>query len=358
MKFLYVAGESANWVINLCNEFCKKGHEVTCVVQQVDEYDSENKIEEHKNLTRINVDYNVMFHPSSLKKELENQGQLYVGYDFVFGSHAPITPVLEMLSQELEVNWGVMLLDIPTDLMIEDEYRRLQWKFWFGNMRSAEQVVFNTHVARDEYANFTGVYYSDNNVVTYATSVPKEFAMSGSTIKGDYVVSASRLTHIKNISMITRALAYLNKPIKQVVIGRDRGDLHTIMSVAKEHGVQVEHKEMVSEAEKFSLIKNSLCLVYPQKTAYIGGLSAWESMMIGKPTICSNYKVLHDLYKNHIDYFDINSIKELASKIDSVYTDDYNIPKLQFASDYAYEEASFSTMATKLLKIMSNIKGD
>lgn len=357
MKILYIAGESANWVINLCNKMCEQGHEVTCVVQQLDEYDKDNPAIEHENLKRINVTYDIMFDPIKMLGYLEDMDSFNDDYDIIFGSHTPVTPVLRYLSENTpNTPWGVMLLDIPTDLIRTEETRQVQWNYWFNVMKTAKEVVFNTFVARDEYKKFVGKDFSDENVITYATQIPEEFKMSGSEIKGDYIVSACRLTPVKNISMITRALALTDRPIKQVVIGRDRGDLQIISALAKEHRVKVEYKDMVSEQEKYQLIRDSLCLAYPQQTEYIGGLSPWEGMMIGKPTICTDYKVLKDLFKDHIDYFDRSSILALADKIEEIYDNNYDKNKLVAASTYAYKDATFDTMASKLIKVFERMK--
>ena len=355
MNILYIAGESANWVINLCNEMCNKGHDVTCVVQQLDEYDKDNPAVEHPNLKRINVNYDIMFNPEKMFETLEEQKKLY-GYDIIFGSHAPVTPVLSHLSKILEIPWGVMLLDIPTDLIMREELRQKQWTYWFSIMKNANEVVFNTLVARDEFDRFMKKYYPDENVVTYATKIPDEYKLSGLDIKGDYVVSACRLTPVKNVSMITKALALVDRPIKQMVVGRDRGDLATIQKVAEENNIQVIYKDMVSEKEKYELIKNSLCLAYPQYTEYIGGLSPWEGMMIGKPTICSDFNVLKDLFKDKIDYFNRNSAQELADKITEIYDKEYDEERLKKASEYAYEDACFETMAKKLINVFERMK--
>jgi glycosyltransferase involved in cell wall biosynthesis len=327
------------------------------VVQQLDEYDKDNPAEQHKNLNRINVNYDVMFSADRLVSELTSNGALY-DYDVVFGSHAPVTPVLKHLSRLLYIPWGVMLLDIPTDLIMNEPARHRQWTYWFNVMSSASQVVFNTDIARDEFKRIVGVDFFDDNVVTYATKIPEEYKLSGMDIKGDYVVSACRLTPIKNISMITKALALVDRPIKQIVIGRDRGDLAKIKKIAEENKVEVIYKDMVSEKEKFELIRDSLCLAYPQNTEYIGGLSPWEGMMIGKPTVCTDFKVLKDLFKDNIDYFDKNSVQAFADKLTEIYDNVYAKEKLKRASEYAYEDASFKTMASKLIHVFKKMVGE
>lgn len=356
MKILYVAGESANWVINLCNKMCEQGHEVICVVQQLDEYDKDNPIKEHENLTRINVDYDTMFNPSKMLSII-NDADLNIGVsvDVIFGSHAPVTPVLHSLSKFYNIPWGVMLLDIPTDLIEKETLRKEQWTYWFKFMKHAKEVVFNTFVARDEYEKFMKIKYSNDNVITYATTVPEKYKLSGIDIKGDYIVSACRLTPVKNISMITQALALVDRPIKQLVIGRDRGDLHRIQKTAKDNNILVYYLEMATEQQKHEYIKNSLCLVYPQQTEYIGGLSPWEGMMIGKPVICTDYKVLKDLFKDNVEYFDRNSVQALADKITEIYDNKYDEKKLIKSSSYAYKDATFETMAKKLISVFKKM---
>lgn len=355
MRILYFGGESANWVINLCNEMCKQGHEVTCVVQQLDEYDKDNPIKEHENLTRINVDYNTMFSPDKMLKKIV---ELNKTFDIVYGSHTPVSPVVNTIARTYSIPWGIMILDVPVNQMNEERGRMLQWQYWFDVMKYANSITFNTFVARDAYYDFTHQWFPDENVITYAVNVPDKFVKSGINIKGDYVVSAFRLTTQKNANLITRALARLNLPIKQVVIGRDNGDLKVIKDIAERNGVEVIYKEMVTEEEKYELIKNSLCLVYPQKSAYIGGLSPWEGMIIGKPTIVSDYKVLRDLFGDEIIYVDSEDSEELAKEIAYLYAKDKDDIFLEYQSNKALREASFEKMAKKLLKVFEkNVEG-
>jgi hypothetical protein len=356
MRILYIAGESANWVINLCNEMCKQGHEVTCVVQQLDEYDKDNIIVNHPNLTRINVDYSIMFSP---EKMLQKILALNKTFDIVYGSHTPVSPTINHIARTLSLPWGIMILDIPTNQINEERGRALQWQYWFDIMKYANSITFNTYVARDEYYNFTHQWFPDENVITYAVNIPERFYKSGIDIKGDYVVSAFRLTTQKNANLITRALSRLNLPLKQVVIGRDNGDLKEIKKIAENNNIEVIHKEMVTEEEKYELIKNSLCLVYPQKSAYIGGLSPWEGMIIGKSTIVSDYKVLHDMFGEHAIYVDPDNEEDLAKEIAFIYAEK-RVSNLKMLQHYlhALDSANFKDMAKGLLKVFEkNIKG-
>lgn len=350
MRILYVAAESANWVINLCNKFCELGHTVTCVVQQIDEYDSKNPIKEHKNLNRINVDFKTFFNPTLLKSKLLSTLQTQK-FDIVFGSHAPISPVIADIAKTFKLPWGVMLLDIPTDLMYEDRNRMRQWLYWFDVLKYADMILFNTFVARDEYEKFTHQYFSDEYVIAYATNMPGKHDNCGIDIKGDYIVSACRLTPVKNCKIIPEALKLLDMNLGYVCIGRDRGELDIIKKTCKDNNIDFKHYESISEDKKFDLIKNSSMMIYPQQTKYIGGLSPFEAMYCGKPVILSNYPVLHDLFENNATYFE-NSVETLAQRISYVHGTKRKLlkPFLKKSNDYSKRLASFNNMAELMLK--------
>jgi len=352
MKILYLAAESANWVISLCNEFCKNGHEVTCVVQDSDEYDKDNSVEEHENLTRVNVSMEHFFIPAKMKSALAKE-LTTKKFDIVFGSHAPVSSSVKEISEMKGIPWGIMLLDIPKDLMERDRKRMLQWTGWFDMLKYANQIIFNTHVARDVYYDYTKQWFSNDNVITYGTAFKPEYFKAGKDIKGDYIVSMCRLTNVKAVSNITIALAPLNVPLKQVVVGRDRGDLENIKYISNQHSVEIEHYENVTENEKYELIKNSAMVIYPQRSEYIGGLNPWEAMYVGKPVICYDYKVLKDLYGNDgVQYVDKNAGNGLSRKILEVYylKEEFKDEafRLNENAEYAADEASFKTMAERM----------
>ena len=96
MRILYFGAESANFVTHTCNAICKQGNEVTMVVQALDEYDKENPIPLHKNLKRINIEYEKYFKPHQVLGILLDEMKQNK-YDIIFGSHVPISPVLEKL---------------------------------------------------------------------------------------------------------------------------------------------------------------------------------------------------------------------------------------------------------------------
>lgn len=355
MKIFYVAGESSNWVINLCNEFCNMGHDVTCMIQKLDEYDSYHPPPIHEKLKRVELSYELIFSPKELydeiiKNTLENKP------DIIFGSHAPVCPAVVEAARVLGVPSGIMILDIPSDLMATNPIRAKNWEYWFEFLKVTDLIVVNTEVARQEFQKHTNLEIPEENMIFYAINQPPQFDMAGAEIKGDYVVSVCRLSELKNCILIPKALATLDKGIKYVAIGRDNGQLNEIKEICLAHDIPFEYKETLSEEDKYEMIKNSSMLIYPQKTEYIGGLSPFEAMYAGKPVLVPNLKILRDLYADNAIFFDNDGIDSLAMTIAYVHAVRRGLimKHLKKANAYAKDVASYKTMASKLVKLMED----
>jgi len=355
MKILYIAAESADFVIRLCNKFCEKGHEVTCVTQESDAYDLESSLKGHENLTRINMSFKDILNPNKVKTRLLTSLNKQK-FDVVFGSHAPVSEAVRDIGIMTGSPWGVMLLDIPSDLMVVQRKRMIEWVKWFDVLKYANNMIFNTYVARDEYAKYTGQYFHNNNVIPYATNMPPEFDLAGKGKKGDYVVSVCRLTNMKNCKAIASALAQLDGKIGYHAIGRDSGELRLIKEICKKHGVPFKHSSMITEKEKFEIIRDSSLLIYPQATEYIGGLSPFEGMFVGKPVLAFDFQILKDLFGDNV-YYAEKSIDSLARNIAFLTSVSPSAIEQRIidANRYAKYIASFDNMADGMLKVFERM---
>jgi len=356
MNIMYIAGESSNFVINLCNKFCEKGHNVTCIVQNKDSYDNSNLIKPHKNIIRIDVSYEQLLTGTDILDKV--QTAIFKNkIDIVFGSHSTVSPFVQYLGKKYKLPWGIMLLDIPTNLMYAQRGRMKKWLGWFETMKMADAIIFNTNIARDEYEKFTGQYFDDDYIIPYAINTPPQFDMSGADIKGDYVISVCRLTYQKNCNVIPKALALLNMPKKYVAVGRisHPPELEDIKRVCKENNIEFEHYIDITENKKFELIRDSAMVIYPQMSKYIGGLNPFEGMYCGKSVIANDFDVLRKLYKEHSEYFN-NTPEDLARKISYVYNRKINKDDKLRARQWVEETATFDKMADGMIKIFERIK--
>lgn len=310
MNILYLGGESGNWIVNLCNSLSKLGNIVTCVIQDSDKYEDVKPL---PNVTLI-----------SLKPDNFNEKQIYYkilnkSFDVIMGSHVNVLKQTMDLAKILNLPWGFMVLDVPKDLIEYDRQRQKLWDNYIEALKQADLLIFNTPQALKAYQEISGQQIELNcgPPIVYAFNQIEEYKNSGSKIKGDYVLSICRLTPLKNCVIIPEALGLLEQPKKYIAIGRDGGQLNQIRESCIKYGIEFIHKENITDQEKFELIKNSLCLVYPQVSEYIGGLSPFESMYCGKPTIVPDIKVLSDLYLKYTKYYN-NTVEGLASQIAKV----------------------------------------
>ncbi len=356
MKILYAAYESANWAIRLCNEMAKRGHEVTCLVQSSDDYEAGLEAQAHENLKVIRIPPSAVLDGNIFMRDVFPIFK-DTKFDVAFGSHAPSAMMMRHLANVLDIPWGVMLLDIPSDLMAIDPRRMTQWLIWFEVLDSANTMVFNTYIARDEYARYTNKKFPDENVVVYGTNYIPEYKNAGIDIEGDYVLSICRLVDNKNCIIIPEALALLKGPKKYIAVGRDGGELAIIKRKCEQYGIEFTHYANVTEQEKYELIKNCAALVYPQKTEYIGGLSPFEGLYVGKPVIVPELKVLTDLYGPYPHYFENMNAADLARQLSFAINMDKEIVNLRYmGSDHAEKFADYEQMAEGLLKIMERMK--
>ena len=353
MKILYIGGESANFVIETCNALCEQGHDVTAVVQITDEY---RKIKLHKRLKRINVEFNKFYSPIIMKNKLviefaNNRP------DLIFGSHAPVSPIVFELAKQYGIPWGMMLLDIPENLLKTERWRMKHWNYWFTLLTQADIMVFNNSIARDLFYHYTQNWFPDEYHIHYGTNLPESEKMSGIDIEDDYVLSICRLHSVKNCKLIPEALKYLKSDLKYVAIGRDLGELEIIKQKCKDYGIDFIYKGIVSEEEKWELIKNCAMYIYPQDTEYVAGQASLEAMWAGKPALAGNFKILKELYGKHAYYFNTKDPESLAKQIAYVRSLDKTriIEQLEDACFHVEDTASYKIMGKKLSDLFRKV---
>ena len=354
MNILYVAAEASNFVINLCNEFCKQGHYVTCVIQDFDHYDPENPIKKHPNITEINLPLNTFLNPVRLLRIVEKHLE-HGKYDIVFGSHAPISPIVVVAANKYKIPSGVMLLDIPTDLIHLESNRKRLWNDTFPFIMAANLIITNTGVCAEELEKWTGRKIPKEDVITYAINLHPMFNTLEIKKKEPYVVSVCRLSTVKNCILIPKALKLLDRKLKYVAIGRDNGELENIKKYCKTNNIEFEYLGTVSEYRKFEIIRNASALIYPQDSEYIGGLSPFESMYTGTPSIVPELRILKDLYEDNAFYFENNNEQNLANTIESICTFPPDDAFYKKAHKHAKYEGSFSVMAKRMIERMKTV---
>lgn len=349
MNILYIGEETRNWVMHLVNELSILGHTITVVVKRYDEYDNDNKVKPLKGVKVVEVENDAYFKPDTVSGLIDDIEQ----YDVVYGSHIIACTPVKYIGERYNIPWGIQVLDIPIDLMKKEERRIRNWKYYFKALENVTTMTFIIPKARDDWNKYTGQYYDDTHIIHYPIYIPEDYKLSGIDNDDNYIVSFCRVCDYKNISQATESLAQLNTNTKQVVVGKTNNDLDRIMNIASKYGVKAVHTEQVTEKEKFDLIKNASVVVYPQRSEYLGGLSPWEAMFIGTPTLVYDYDLLKGLYKDSAFYANKDKTDSYTHELAYLLTvkKEFIKDKLIKASDYASEN-NFTNMATKLDKVL------
>lgn len=353
MKILYIANDSVNHAVSIINELAKLGHKVVAHTMSYDYYDSNREIITHKNVTLYPRSDDSLVNPKLFFEQFRE-----TGFDLVFTSTVRTAHLGHMIKKHLNIPWVSMILDVPTHLIKKQPERAMMWKQHFPLLKQADTIVFNTEIARDEFFKFTKVKYPNSNIIIYPTNLPEEFykAGIGHPLKGDakYVVSVCRLTPEKNCKIIPKALSLTKEKYNYVAIGPDQGELEEIKVRCAKEGIPFTHYSGISGKEKMDLIKHSVMMIYPQETEYIGGLPPYEGMFVGKPVLCPNYKVLHDLYGSNVCYYKKNDEKSLAIAIDYLATNDFG-DAYNSVAEFAKRVCNYEVMANGLLKVFEDV---
>jgi len=80
------------------------------------------------------------------------------------------------------------------------------------------------------------------------------------------------------------------------------------------------------------------------------GLPVLEALTLGCPVICSDIPVFHELFEDHVTFFDLNSKEDLRNKI-KMHLKGEQLPKVDMKS--LGEKYSYSSGAKKILSIIS-----
>lgn len=129
--------------------------------------------------------------------------------------------------------------------------------------------------------------------------------------RDDFVLYLGRLDSTKNVHDLIDAMALLRNPPPLVVVGRgyDEDELKARAAVS---GIDCRFMGLVSDAEKWRLVRHCIFLVFP--TSLEGfGMPPGEALSCGKPAVCSDIPILREVYGDMVEYFPVHDVKALAT---------------------------------------------
>lgn len=174
-------------------------------------------------------------------------------------------------------------------------------------------------------------------------------------IEQDQIIYLGRLNEYKNINEIIEVLHLIENPPKLVIIGKGE-EKNRIMQLAEELGVECEFRGELNDEDKWLEIRKSKFMVFP--SSFEGfGMPPAESLMCGKPCICSDIPIFREVYKDKVEYFKEHNLNELAQKMEFLLDNpQYRKKRGEVGRKYILSMYSWEKSASKIEKILKNGK--
>lgn len=175
-------------------------------------------------------------------------------------------------------------------------YRKL-WERARDAYLASDCLIGNSALARQYCEEWIGKATAG---VVYPGIDLEDVGIPGPWPRPFQVVYIGRLHRHKNLEVVFKALAQIKAPPLLVLAGGgpDRASLERL---AKDTRIPVRFAGVVSESEKFHLLKESQLLVFPS-TVEGFGMPPMEALACGTPALCSNLPVLQSVYGQYASY--------------------------------------------------------
>lgn len=154
-----------------------------------------------------------------------------------------------------------------------------------------------------------------------------------------YCVYTGSLYPHKNVERVLLSLQQLPNLQLKLVSSRNVFT-DEVLQRAEALGVseQVQWLGYQSDEDLITLYHGAVALVQPSLSEGFG-LTGLEAMAVGCPVMASDTEIFHEIYQDHVQYFDPNSAEELAEKLQLLQS---KPPSLQFLTAAQKHAQSFT----------------
>lgn len=135
----------------------------------------------------------------------------------------------------------------------------------------------------------------------------------------DFILYLGRLDSTKNVHDLIDAMALLKKAPPLVIVGRGY-DEHELKARAAAAGIDCRFMGLVSDVEKWRLVRQCLFLVFPTSVEGFG-MPPGEALSCGKPAVCSDIPILREVYGDAVEYFPVRQVGLLAEVMQRLLAD-------------------------------------
>jgi len=128
------------------------------------------------------------------------------------------------------------------------------------------------------------------------------------------IVYLGRLNKLKNIDELLEACK--GKDYRIVICGSGEEE-DNLKELAKKQKLNVVFTGPISEDEKWDILSKSRLLVFP--TGFEGyGMPPMEALARGCQVLCSDIKILKEIYSSKVHYFKLHDVNDLKKKITGI----------------------------------------
>lgn len=171
-----------------------------------------------------------------------------------------------------------------------------------------------------------------------------------------YILAVSSLTYQKNFTGLIDAFNLLSdKSHRLLLVGSINRNFAPKDLIKKiDSNDRIKFTGRVSDAELVSLYSNATAFIHP--SFYEGfGIPPLEAQACGCPVICSNAASLPEVCNDAALYFDPYNAQDMASKIDTLLTDQKTSEKLVQLGYQNIKRYSWENSATTLLTTLKDL---
>jgi len=179
--------------------------------------------------------------------------------------------------------------------------------------------------------------------------------------KKKYILAIGIAFRYRNYEVLIKSLEFIDNQINAVIIAPgyyDKGYAAELKSLIQNKSRIFLEEHFISEIEKDLLLKNALCLVFPNKNQ-TWGLAPLESLMHNTIPIisreCGVTEVLED--RIHALHFDPDSPTDLANRINFVIKNNGPCPKIiEIGRTFILENLTWDRYAEEIVHILNGSK--
>ncbi len=278
--------------------------------------------------------------------------------DYVIGYHTTSTIKANKLAKKFGIKSATFVFETPSwmhsqlkDRWLEEYHGRFR-KLWNATKEELKivQIIFsNSDLTKKENEKWLGRKID-------ATIYPGlDATLADKTVnilKENQIIYLGRLNKYKNVDVLIKALSQINPP--QLVVCGDGEEKNKLIKLSTGLNVKCDFKGSVSEEDKWKEIKRSLFMVFP--SSFEGfGMPPMEALYCGIPCICADIPILREVYKDKVEYFKQDNIKDLMEKIESLLEDpDYRRKRGLEGRKFIKSRYSWEKSAKKIIKILQD----